>query len=219
MASSTTAVPEPAAAMPWIAVVPVKHLDRAKTRLDTGTEGGRVALARAFATDTVTALQSEPDVRRVVVVCGDAEVARTMRALGALVLDEPDPGGLNAAVQSGVDWARTHHPDAGVAVVSADLPALRARDVRTLLALARQHPRSIVPDGEGTGTTVLTALPGVGLRPRFGSDSLRRHRRDGAVILAAEDLVRATRDVDTAGQLAEAVRLGVGPETARVLDV
>ncbi len=218
MTSLPATAPATAAALAWVAVVPVKHLDRAKTRLDTGVDGGRPALARAFATDTVVALQSVPDVRRVVVVSGDAEVAHTLRTLGAVVLDEPEPGGLNAAVVAGVAWAHEHHPDAGVVVVSADLPALRAADVRTVLALARQHPRAIVPDGEGTGTTVLTALPGVGLRPRFGRDSLRRHQRDGAVPLLGPGLVRATRDVDTAGQLAEAVRLGVGPETARLLE-
>jgi len=219
MTSSPAVASDSSVALSWVAVVPVKQLDRAKTRLDTGIDGGRPALARAFATDTVVALQSVPDVCRVVVVSGDAEVGRTLRALGATVLDEPAPGGLNAAVRAGIEWARTQHPDAGVVVVSADLPALRAEDVQTVLTRARQHPRSVVPDGEGTGTTVLTALPGVALHPRFGPDSLRLHRRDGAVPLAADDLVRAARDVDTASQLAEAVRLGVGPETARVLDV
>jgi len=217
MTSSPPDAHEAATDLPWVAVVPVKQLDRAKTRLDTGIDGGRPALAHAFATDTVVALQSVPDVRRVVVVTGDAEVAHSMRTLGVAVLDEPEPGGLNAAVLTGIEWARAHHPDAGVVVVAADLPALRADDVRTVLALARTHPRGVVPDGEGTGTTVLTALPGVRLRPRFGPDSLQRHRHEGAVQLATDDLVRAARDVDTANQLAEAVRLGVGPETARVL--
>ncbi len=201
----------------WVAVVPVKRLDRAKTRLDTGVDGGRPALARAFAADTVTALLAVQEVRLVVVVSGDEEVAQTVRALGAVVLDEPQPAGLNAAVTRGIDWVRRHHPDAAVAVWSADLPALRDSDVRAVLALAATHARGVLPDGEGTGTTVLTALPGVPLRPRFGLDSLRRHRADGAAPLDAPGLVRATRDVDTAGHLDEAVRLGVGRATTRVL--
>ncbi len=202
----------------WVAVVPVKRLDLAKSRLDAGADGRRPELARAFATDTVAALRAVPEVRVVVVVCGDEQAAGAVRGPGVVILDEPVPGGLNQAAAAGIAWAREHDGDAAVAVVSADLPALRARDVSTLLDLAAAHPRAVVADREGTGTTILTALPGIDIEPRFGADSLARHRDSGAVVVSAPGLIRAARDVDTAGHLAEAIALGVGPATARVLE-
>ena len=202
----------------WVAVVPVKRLDLAKSRLDPGVDGSRPALARAFAADTVAALSAVPEIRAVVVVCGDEEAAESVRGPGVVVLDEPEPGGLNQAAVAGIAWARAHHGDAAVAVVSADLPALRASDVGIVLDLAAAHPRAVVADREGTGTTILTALPGNDIEPRYGPDSLSRHRDGGAVVLSAPDLVRAARDVDTASHLAEAVALGVGTATATVLD-
>lgn len=210
---------------PWVTVVPVKGLAAAKSRLDPGVGVRRPALARAFAVDTVVAIAQVPVVRLVVVVTADEPVRDAVRgavrasaaASAVQLLDEPGAGGLNAAASVGIDWVRTHHPDAAVAIVPADLPALRTSDASLMLRLASGHPRAVVADREGTGTTVLTALPGVPLTPCFGDESLRRHRADGAVAVGGPELVRATRDVDTAGHLAEAVALGVGRETARVL--
>jgi 2-phospho-L-lactate guanylyltransferase len=202
----------------WVAVVPVKHFAVAKSRLDPGVDGRRQALARAFAADTVTALKAVAEVPVVVVVTADRQAGRSAQGPGVVVLEEPDPGGLNQAAAAGIRWSREHHPEAAVAVISADLPALRPQDVSTVLGLAAAHPRAVVADREGTGTTMLTALPDVAVEPRFGPGSLSRHRADGAVVVSAPGLVRAARDVDTAGQLAEAVALGVGSETARVLD-
>ena len=202
----------------WVTVVPVKRLDLAKTRLQTGIDGRRPALARAFATDTVAALGAVPEVRTVIVVCGDRRDAESVRGDGVVVIDEPVPGGLNQAASAGIAWAREHHADAAVAVFPADLPALRARDVTAVLALAASHPRAVVADLEGTGTTVLTALPGIELVPRFGPASLAGHREGGAVVVSAPELVRATRDVDTASHLAEAIALGVGSATAKALE-
>jgi len=203
---------------PWVAVVPVKHFAVAKSRLEPGVEGKRSALARAFAADTVTALRTVPEVRIVVVVTDDQLAAESVQGPGVAVLEEPVPGGLNRAVTAGIAWVRTHHHDAAVAVISADLPALRPQDVSTVLGLAAAHPSAVVADREGTGTTVLTALPGTDIEPRFGPGSLALHRAAGAVLVSASGLVRAARDVDTASQLAEAVALGVGSETSRVLD-
>jgi 2-phospho-L-lactate guanylyltransferase len=202
----------------WVAVVPVKHFAVAKSRLDAGVDGRRQALARAFAADTVTALRAVEEVHVVVVVTNDHQAGRSVEGPGVVVLDEPEPGGLNQAATAGIAWTREHHRNAAVAVISADLPALRPQDVSTVLGLAAAHPSAVVADREGTGTTMLTALPDVTVVPRFGPGSLARHRAGGAVVVSAPGLVRVARDVDTASQLAEAVALGVGFETARVLD-
>lgn len=215
----------PVAGLDWAVVVPVKATVAAKSRLDPDLGERRPALARAFVLDTVVAIARVPAVRLLVVVTADHAVRTAVRAkvqeaapdTEVRLVDEPPGGGLNAAAAAGAAWVRTRHGDLAVAVVPADLPALRTRDAADVLRQAAAHPRGVVPDREAMGTTVLTALPGVPLVPRFGPDSLRQHRSDGAVVIGGAGMARARRDVDTAAHLAEAVALGVGPETTRAL--
>ncbi len=76
------------------------------------------------------------------------------------------------------------------------------------------HPRGYVPDSAGTGTTMLTALPGVALDPAFGPDSAARHDLIAHRLPAAAGL---RLDVDTASDLEEAQKLGVGAATRAIL--
>ena len=202
----------------WVAVVPVKALATAKSRLAAGSPEHRQALAGAFAADTISAERSVSNVELVLVICGDRPLAQTFVAPGVTVLDEPEPGGLNAAATAGINWATSRHPAAGVVVIPADLPALRADDVDAALLLAARHPRAALADREGVGTTMLTGLPGSPPRPRFGADSYAAHLADGAVGLDDSGLDRAVRDVDTSHHLSQVRLLGVGAATGRVLD-
>jgi 2-phospho-L-lactate guanylyltransferase len=204
--------------MRWSVVVPVKRLPVAKTRLQDArrTPAEHVALALALALDTVRAAADCPDVARVVVVTDDADAGRAVRTLDALVVrDEPDAG-LNPALAHGASAARRLAPDDGVAVLSADLPALRPAELTAALAAAAVTDRAFVPDAAGTGTTLLAARPGTALDPRYGNGSRAVHRASGAVELAG-DWPSLRRDVDTAADLAAAAALGVGPATSRWL--
>ncbi|GMA26534.1 hypothetical protein GCM10025864_42930 [Luteimicrobium album] len=123
-----------------------------------------------------------------------------------------DPGlGLRAAVQTGIDAA----PDGPCAVLLGDVPALRPADLEAALADATEHERALVPDADGTGTTLLTGRTPGSLRPRFGPGSAEAHAAEGHVRLGAEPSLR--RDVDTAADLDDAAALGVGPRTAAFL--
>ena len=202
----------------WVAVVPVKSLATAKSRLAPASDERRRALALSFAVDTVAALRAVPEIRTVVVVTADTAVAAEVGGPDVEILPEPAEGGLNAAIMAGVDWSRSRHADAGVVVVAADLPALRSPDVAAVLRIASAQPRTVLADREGTGTTMLTGLPHTPPRPRFGSDSLARHRAEGAQVIDGRGLDRAARDVDTPDHLEEARRLGLGAATGQVLD-
>lgn len=200
--------------MRWSVVVPVKRLDVAKSRLYAPgrPRPDHEALALALATDTVAAALAAGPVGRVVVVTDDPGAARTVRALGAAVVaDEPDAG-LNAALAYGAAQALVRSPADGVAVLSADLPALRPAELAAALAGAAAHPRSYVADAAGSGTTLLAALPGTDLDPRFGSGSAGAHAASGAVALTG-GWPSLRRDVDTPADLAAAALLGLGPST------
>jgi 2-phospho-L-lactate guanylyltransferase len=195
----------------WVAVLPVKRLAEAKSRLRGALPGvPHEELALALVLDTVVAALGCPAVAAVVVVTDDPAVRGPALALGAAVVPDVPDAGLNPAFDHGAALAGGRP----VAALAGDLPALRAGDLADALDLTAA--RSFVIDAAGTGTTLLAAPAGVPLAPRFGPDSAAAHARSGAVALSgAWPTLR--QDVDTADDLRAAASLGVGVHTAALL--
>jgi 2-phospho-L-lactate guanylyltransferase len=201
----------------WSVVVPVKRVERAKTRLAGAVPGnGHEALVLALAADTVSAVLASAAVARVIVVTDDSRAAAELGGLGALVVPDLPDSGLNPALDHGAAAAAAAGPADGVAVVGADRPALRPAELAAVLALAAAHDRAFLPDTAGTGTALLTARAGVPLDPRFGPDSAAAHAASGAVRLSGE-WTSLRHDTDTAADLGVARRLGLGVRTSAVL--
>jgi 2-phospho-L-lactate guanylyltransferase len=201
----------------WSVVVPAKRLDVAKTRLRPLTAGRDDAgaahreLVLALLADTVAAAVACPAVGAVVVVTDEPAAADLVRQLGArTVPDEPDRG-LNPALEHGARSA----PGTAVAALSSDLPALRPDELAAALQAATGVDRAFVPDAQGTGTTLLTAV-GTGLRPAFGPGSAEAHLAGGAVALTGS-WPGLVRDVDTEADLRAALLLGAGPRTTALV--
>ncbi|GAA4247985.1 hypothetical protein GCM10022255_026120 [Dactylosporangium darangshiense] len=99
-----TASERPAA---WVAVVPVKPLRAAKTRLRGAVpEAVHPDLVLAMARDTVAAALACRAVARVVVICDDPAVCAELTTLGALCLPDAPAAGLNAALAYGAQAAQ-----------------------------------------------------------------------------------------------------------------
>ncbi|MBH5337195.1 2-phospho-L-lactate guanylyltransferase [Streptomyces pactum] len=207
--------------MTWTVVVPLKPLSRAKSRLDGGVpEGWRPDLALAFAQDTVAAALACHAVAGVVVVTDDPRAGRELSALGARVLPDvprPPADGLNAALAHGARAVRAGRPDAAVAALGADLPALRPAELGRVLGAAAEAGRAFLADAAGIGTTLLAAGPAAELAPAFGGASRARHRASGARELELPGVECVRQDVDTVQDLRAALRLGVGPHTSALL--
>ena len=204
----------------WVVIVPVKGSQGAKSRLRDLPE--RTALAEAFALDTVAALVAASAVEQVFVVTGSAHLGALLAGLGAVIVFEV-PGRklgharLNAAIAQGIVAARIACPDASVAVMTGDLPALRPTDLETVFGLAAGYPRSMVADADGGGTTTLFARAGAAFTPRFGVGSRAAHAAAGHVVLDLPLTSPLRRDVDTAADLDAARVLGLGPHTSTLL--
>ena len=201
--------------MQWTLVIPLKPLARAKSRLsDTAHDGVRPGLALAFAQDTVAAALTCPAVKDVAVVTDDALAGRELAALGARIVTDEPRGGLNAALNHASAVVRAERPETPVAALNADLPALRALEVSSVLDAAAEFQRAFVCDAAAVGTTRLAAAPHQELLPLFGTDSRARHRASGAVELTLDGVESVRQDVDTGADLRAALALGVGPRTA-----
>jgi len=202
------------------AVIAVKNLERAKSRLAGELPpADRSRLVLAMLSDTVSAALAA-GIGSVTVVTPDSRVAAAVRALGCVAHPDPVAGTdlLNSALADAAAAVRARHGAVDLLALQADLPALRPGELADALATAPATGRALVADHTGQGTAALLVRDGTApLAPLFGPDSARRHADSGA-----KDLVGAwpglRLDVDTAADLHAAVRLGVGPATAALLD-
>ncbi|QBI52987.1 2-phospho-L-lactate guanylyltransferase [Streptomonospora litoralis] len=202
---------------PWSLVVPVKRLERAKSRISGALGAARTDLALAVACDTVMAAVTAERVGAVFVVTEDEQAAEALAELGARVVGGEPGTGLNPALAHGAAVARDAHPEWGRCALSADLPALRSGELDGVLAQAHSAPTAFLADAPGVGTTLYAARAGARFAPAFEGGSRRRHLAGGAAALDGADAPSVRRDVDTAADLREAARLGVGPHTAKLL--
>lgn len=229
----------------WAAIVPVKRLDVAKSRLRGAVAGvPHRVLVVAMARDTVAAVLDCPAVHRVLVVTDDPVAGAALAELGAEWVRGEPAGGINAALTHGAAAILPGTVD-GLVALTADLPALRAVDLTTALravdlstapravdlssapraaelTTARRagrrtgQVRAYVPDAAGTGTSLLAAAGGAELQPRFGPDSAAAHAASGAVRLDGS-WPSLRRDVDTPADLAAAARIGLGRYTSALI--
>ncbi|MFT4166504.1 MAG: 2-phospho-L-lactate guanylyltransferase [Microlunatus sp.] len=217
------------------ALVALKPLPTAKSRLSGLSDAHRMQLARCMALDTIAALASAADEVLVVTDQPDFSAALSEHGITATIVSEPsilradensaegEPS-LNLALAHGDELLRSRGIDTVLTCVG-DLPALRPQSVRRVLTDAAElaaagRPRSFVADHTGFGTTMLIAHA-VALGPRFGKGkqfgSAERHRLSGAAPIEAADTVDARWDVDSLADLRAVAALGVGPATATVL--
>ncbi|MBO0854111.1 MAG: 2-phospho-L-lactate guanylyltransferase [Nocardia sp.] len=208
------------------AVIAVKNLDRAKSRLaDRVPDPQRARLVLAMLSDTVRAALAA-GLGSVTVVTPDSVVAETVRGLGARVHPDPaaSPGtadarasGLNTALAAAASAVRERFGAVDLLFLQADLPAVRAQEVRAMLAAAPAAGRALVVDHTGRGTAALLIRGAdTELTTRFGPDSARLHRESGAIAIAG-NWPGLRLDVDTAADLDRAIALGLGAASADLL--
>lgn len=197
----------------WTVVIPAKALPAAKSRLAAASAdpAAHARLVEAIRADTAAAARDADGVARVLVVADTAGPSGSPASAEVVVQRRP---GLNPALAEAAALAAGRWPADGVAALVGDLPALRPAELAAALAGAAGHPRTHVADAAGTGTTLLTARPGVELAPAFGAGSAARHAADSVRLDAGAGL---RHDVDTPDDLRAAVALGVGPATASVV--
>ena len=184
--------------MQWTVIIPVKVLPHAKSRLAAASvdDAAHARLVTAMRRDTADAARQAAPVARVLVVAD-----RGGEPTADLVQSAP---GLNQAVSEAARFATQRWPADGIAALVGDLPALRSQELAAALGDAADHPSVFVADAAGTGTTLLTARPGVALRPAFGPESAALHARqavaqvrqgpDGRVLVRIDLRVPAVRE-------------------------
>ena len=201
----------------WTVVIPLKPIRLAKSRMGGLPGPLREALVVAMALDVRDAVLGCRDVDEVIVVSRDPRW-RPILARGSVrfVSDAPEDS-LNVALRRGALAGRRGGHERGIAALTGDLPALTPEELGAALRSAAGRTSSFTADARGTGTTLLAAPSHPDFHPCYGEGSRLRHLRAGARELGFPRRSGLRQDVDTPGDLAEAVLIGVGQHTRAVL--
>ncbi len=187
------------------AIVPVKPLNRAKSRLaEVLPPDDREQLAAGLLERTIRLLQPMPEIHGVLVISRDTKALALVRDLGAHTVQESGNPELNTALYRATNVLWMQGADAAL-VVPADLPLLSVDDIRSVLGLARyQQTVVLAPDRREEGTNLLLVRP-PGLIPyAFGGPSFAEHQRlarEAGATLHVYRSERAGLDLDTPDDL------------------
>jgi 2-phospho-L-lactate guanylyltransferase len=158
------------------AVVPVKEIDGAKTRLAVGCSPEfRRGMATAMVEDVLHALASAPGLAGIVVVTLDPRVAQLAQKYGARISEEGARDGHSGAVMAAASrLARDGR--CGMLTVPGDIPCITAGEISRLLEAHRDAPAfSIVPAHDRRGSNAILMTPPDAVPLAFGNDSFLAH--------------------------------------------
>jgi len=162
--------------MTFWAIVPVKPLQRGKSRLaEVLTQEERLDLNRRLLAHTMDTLTAIPDIEHILVVSRDQAALSLAREYGARTVQEHGAPQLNIALARATIVARTY-ATRGVLILPADLPLITPEDIQTLLSRAVDPPVVVIaPDRHRQGTNALLVCPAGVIEYEFGPGSFERH--------------------------------------------
>lgn len=202
------------------AVLPVKSLAAAKQRLAPllGAQGRR-RLARAMFEDVLGACAGARSLAGILVVTADPEVAGIGKGAGALVQEEAEERGTNAAIEAGI--RAVARIASGVIVLPADVPHVASTAIDAAARLcSRERTLVLVPASRDGGTNVLACSPPDLIAPCFGPGSFARHRAlatNAEIETILPSLGALELDLDYPEDLARFLVLSNDTRTRRVL--
>ena len=158
------------------AIVPVKPLQRAKSRLSKVlSRSERATLGRKLLKHTLEVLAQVPAVERTLVVSRDSEALALARDYDAKTVTERGSPPLNKALVRASLVAQGYGVTA-VLVLPADLPFLTKEDVEKLIASSGSPPEVVLaPDRRGKGTNAILSSPPGLIEYEFGPESFSEH--------------------------------------------
>jgi FO synthase len=178
------------------ALVPIKQLERCKTRLAGVLKPRqREAVVTSLLLHVVAVLRATPGIDHVAIVSNERDDIPDEVALF------PDEGvDLNSSLQKALEQA-VRLGASMLLVVPADLPLLEVEDIAHLLNAAHSGAVAIAPDRHERGTNALCMRASTRLRMQFGANSFARHSRQALTRFGDPHIVRSPTlgfDLDTA---------------------
>lgn len=189
------------------AIIPVKPLNRAKSRLSSVlSPTQRAQLAETMMRRMLTVLVDTPRITGTIVISRDSKALSIARELGAKTVQENGQSELNPALARATEVVRAWGGHA-VLILPADLPFITSEDITNIIELGEYTLTVVIAtDANQDGTNALLVRPAGLMTYAYGSGSYHRHltiaKYAGAEIKTYQsDTI--SLDIDTPADLVE----------------
>lgn len=160
--------------MTYTALVPVKALNAAKSRLAPHlSRQQRETLVLDMLRHVLRVLLDSRLFERISVVSPDTRVLECAQSWGAWPLVE-EQHDHNSALHAAALREQAAGASA-ILTISADLPLLHASDIEAMVEQSKQYQVVLAPSQDGTGTNAILVHPPLVLPYLFGPNSLQRY--------------------------------------------
>lgn len=156
------------------AIIPVKNLQRSKTRLlkVLGPEECQF-LTLAMLEDVLNAVKKSSLIERIAVISSDPKIQDFAENLGVIYISEKRQG-LNRAIVNAIRWC-IQNKGKSILILSADIPLVNSNDVDNIINLCSNGKCFAISPSQRGGTGALFQKPPNLIRPNFGPNSFRKH--------------------------------------------
>ncbi|HEX3641662.1 MAG TPA: 2-phospho-L-lactate guanylyltransferase [Ktedonobacteraceae bacterium] len=189
--------------MVYTALIPVKSLHEAKSRLATHlTQAQRAALMLDMLHHVLCILQASNALDRISVVSPDQRVLEQTQAWGAHARIE-EVMGHNPALTAAATRELAEGATA-LLTISADLPLLQVSDIHGMIEQSKQYAVVLAPSQDHTGTNALLTRPPLVVPYTFGPESLQRYLSESRIRQLSSSLYTSMGlglDIDTIDDL------------------
>ena len=182
------------------AVIPVKPLNRAKSRLEKVlSPEQRATLAEMLFRQVLSVTLSSNRIGGVIVISRDTRVIGIARDAGAKTIQESGQSDLNPALERATQVLQSWRAS-GVFIVPADLPLINVEDINAMIDAGRDGESVVIAtDRHQDGTNALFVRPPGMIEYTYGKESFRKHvmlaRAAGAAVTIYES-ERLQLDID-----------------------
>lgn len=157
------------------AIIPVKPLKNAKSRLSPVLlPNQRFELAQAMLRHVLSVTTSIQPITGALVISRDTKALAVAREFGAKTLQEGAISNLNPALLRATMVVKSWRANA-VLVLPADLPFVKAEDIKAMIQLADERSLVIATDRQQDGTNALLVQPPGAIEYDYGTGSYQRH--------------------------------------------
>jgi len=161
----------------YSALIPVKSLDEAKSRLAPYIAyTQRVALVLDMLHHVVYILRQSTMLTNINVVSADERVLTQVQSWGATALSEERTGHNPAltAAATRLHSTGTH----AILTISADLPLLQPQHIQDMIERSRTHHVVLAASQDGSGTNAILVRPPLVVPYVFGINSFQRYQQE-----------------------------------------
>ena len=165
--------------MTVFALIPVKNLDEAKSRLSALlSDEQRREFCLRMLEDVLRAVKSTVGICQTVVISKTQKIFRVAETFGAVSLGESKTG-LNEAISEAIEWCLKKKA-ASVLILPADIPLVTPNDLCRILRLREKASMVISPSRDEKGTNALLLTPPSVCETFYGPDSYHKHMEEAS---------------------------------------